>query len=55
MNKSPLPADDLPPTGATILNELFYRQQKKLLAGDFIKPAAQLCEFCYQIVTGISR
>ena len=26
MNKFPFPADDLPPTGASILNELFYRQ-----------------------------
>lgn len=26
MNKSPLPADDLPPSEASILNELFYRQ-----------------------------
>lgn len=42
MNKSPLPADDLPPTGATILNELFYRQLEEATCRRFYQSCGPL-------------
>ncbi|MEH2455921.1 hypothetical protein [Nostoc sp.] len=42
MNKSPLPADDLPPTKATILNELFYRQLEEATCRQFYQACGSI-------------
>ncbi|MBE9003273.1 hypothetical protein IQ274_35235 [Nostoc sp. LEGE 12447] len=42
MNKSLFPADDLPPTGATLLNELFYRQLEEATCRRFYQVCVPL-------------
>lgn len=56
MNKSSLPADDLPPSRATILNKLFYRQLEEATCRRFYQACGPIlrvllsnCHWYFQI------
>ncbi len=56
MNKFSLPADDLPPTGATLLNELLYRQLEEATCRQFYRVCSPIlrvllsnCHWYFQI------
>ncbi|WP_392531662.1 hypothetical protein [Nostoc sp. C117] len=42
MNKSSLPADDMPPTRVTLLNELFYRQLEEATCRRFYQACSPI-------------